>query len=85
MRHPDRSRPFRPYPRSSLPNNPAPGRPAGVFWRQRRGLRWVDPSGALRPLDCTGADPAAGLVESDGSLYWADGTARALLVVRLGE
>jgi hypothetical protein len=57
--------------------------PRGVFWRQRRGLRWVDPSGTLRALDCTVADQGVGLTEADGTLYWADGTARALMSVKL--
>jgi hypothetical protein len=55
----------------------------GVFWRQRRGVRWVDEAGALRGLDCTVADQGVGLVEADGAVYWADGTARALMTARL--
>jgi hypothetical protein len=55
----------------------------GVFWRQRRGVRWVDPSGTLRAVDCTVADQGVGLTEADGTLYWADGTARALMSVKL--
>jgi hypothetical protein len=55
----------------------------GVFWRQRRGVRWIEESGALRALDCTVADQGVGLVESEGSLYWADGTARAVMSVKL--
>jgi outer membrane protein assembly factor BamB len=55
----------------------------GVFWRQRRGVRWIDQSGALRALDCTVADQGVGLVESDGYVYWADASARAVMAVRL--
>jgi hypothetical protein len=55
----------------------------GVFWRQRRGVRWIDQAGVLRAVDCTIADLGVGLVESDGALYWADGTARAVMMVKL--
>jgi hypothetical protein len=55
----------------------------GVFWRQRRGVRWVDEAGTLRGLDCTIADQGVGLVEADGAVYWADGTARSVLMVKL--
>jgi hypothetical protein len=57
----------------------------GVFWRQRRGVRWIDEAGALRALDCTVADQGVGLVESDGAVYWADATARAVMMTRLGR
>jgi hypothetical protein len=55
----------------------------GLFWRQRRGIRWVDESGAMRAVDCTVGDQGVGLVESDGVLYWADASARAVLGVKL--
>jgi hypothetical protein len=57
--------------------------PRGIFWRQRRGIRWVDSTGTLRPLDCTVADQGVGLTESEGTVYWADGSARALMAVKL--
>jgi hypothetical protein len=55
----------------------------GVFWRQRRGVRWIDAAGTMRALDCSIADLGVGLVEADGVLYWADGTARAVMTVKL--
>src|SRR6185436_2900030 len=58
--------------------------PRGVFWRQRRGIRWIDESGALRALDCTTADQGVGLVEAGGAVYWADATARSVMMARLG-
>jgi hypothetical protein len=55
--------------------------PRGVFWRQRRGVRWIDATGTLRGLDCTTGDQGVGLVESGGALYWADATARSVMRV----
>jgi hypothetical protein len=55
----------------------------GIFWRQRRGIRWVDGNGALKAVDCTVSDTGVGLMEVGGTLYWVDGTARALMAAKL--
>jgi hypothetical protein len=44
----------------------------GVFWNQRRGLRWLDPSGTLRAVDCSSGLGASGVIAANDHLYWAD-------------